>query len=711
MKNSWQTHIQESYIEHDHAYCKPPKEKPKKKLVQVVEEDIDFNPGEILVEEAQVTLESTLIFNEEEIEVSEMAEVFIQNKASEQSPCAIPIVKTTTPNAVPVRCIIDSTRPSKNKCIILHDCPSIIVNEQKLSPFFDIECIQVNSLRKISSRKNLNNICNTIMDTKPEAIFIHLGYTDLRRRADVDVSVKNYDCLLRELARATDANICATMLKQTHGYEDLNYSIKHFNNDIKCLIANRRTTIEGSKQFFIEEEQFVIEGIGSKSEVIEQFAYMIPPEDEVKEQSVPIPSVPGPSSGFESNLLHPSGRPTAHQAPATAIGKPGRQPRFSNLTRDYNRTSSRHSKDRNEIQQNIKVLGNRDKKHSSGKSDPAEASTQKDQELPESNNHTGPIESKSSSLGTKRKLSNNNEGRREATTSTASKSDGQGSNKSPSNAEKNEVCKEKTPATDQDVIPPTNSRATPANSTQGENVSTKNLGNNEPEEKPPELHAQAGPQTPGTTRTPNPNQQFHRKCLLVHDDFFNEFDWTKFSSRFEISTYRAFSVDDIVSRGGLVSKVRNIKPEVVFMHAGFQDLFWLKVSADNLFNKYKQTVYKILESTTAKLCLSTIIPIPGYPRLNEEIESFNGLLTTFVSNLRSGQKYRNRVFTSCNKNLGGFINRGTGKNGVELSLSERGQRKAWLTFRDSLERALDIKISYGQNRNETGFKPKRNRNE
>ena len=139
--------------------------------------------------------------------------------------------------------------------------------------------------------------------------------------------------------------------------------------------------------------------------------------------------------------------------------------------------------------------------------------------------------------------------------------------------------------------------------------------------------------------------------------------------------------------------------------------FWLKVSADNLFNKYKQTVYNILESTTAKLCLSTIIPIPGYPRLNEEIESFNGLLSTFVSNLRSGQKYRNRVFTSCNKNLGGFINRGTGKNGVELSLSERGQRKAWLTFRDSLERALDTETNYRQNGNEAGFKPKRKRNE
>ena len=264
-KNSWQTHLQESNIKHDHVYCKPRQEKPKKKLVKVVEEEIDDNPGEIVIGEAEVNLEFTeVIFNEEEIEVSELTEIFDQNKSPEHLSRAIPIIKTSTLTALPLRSRVNPTCPKKNKCIILHDCPNIIVNEKKLTPFFDIECIQVNSLRTITFRANLNNICNTIMDTKPEAIFIHLGYTDLRRRADVDALVKNYDLLLHELERVTDADICATMLKQTHGYVELNYSIKHFNNDIKCLINKRRTTTNGSTQVFIEEEQFVIEGIGSK---------------------------------------------------------------------------------------------------------------------------------------------------------------------------------------------------------------------------------------------------------------------------------------------------------------------------------------------------------------------------------------------------------------------------------------------------------------
>ena len=627
-KSSWQTHLQESYIKHDHAYCKPRQEKPKKKLVKVVEEEIDDNPGEIVIGEAEVNLEFTeVIFNEEEIEVSELTEIFDQKKSPEHLSRAIPIIKTSTLTALPLRSRVNSTCPKKNKCIILHDCPNIIVNEKKLTPFFDIECIQVNSLRTITSRKNLNNICNTIMDTKPEAIFIHLGYTDLRRRADVDALVKNYDRLLHELERVTDANICATMLKQTHGYVELNYSIKHFNNDIKCLINKRRTTTNGSTQVFIEEEQFVIEGIGSKSEVIEESAYMIPPEDEVEMQSIPIPSIPGSSARFGNNHNQQSGDPSKH----------------NNSTRDHKPTSSNYCSDRTKKLQNIKVLGSHDTRLS--------------------------CETAPSPLGTKRprKPSDKEEDREEATTSTAIDTNGQCRQHEPY------LDKEKTPEIDQ-----------------AENT---------------------GDSIPTPRGRSYPTRRSNQKCLLVHDDFFNEFDETKFSGRFEISTYRAFSVDDIISKGGLVSKVRNTKPDIVFVHTGFQDLFWHKLSADDLFGKYKQMVYNILESTTAKLCLSAIIPIPGFPRLTEEIESFNGLLSIFVNNLRSGQKYRNRVFTSCNRNLGGFINKGTGKNGVELFLSERGQRKIWLMFRDSLYRALDMKTGYGNYEDENGYKPKRNRND
>ena len=155
----------------------------------------------------------------------------------------------------------------------------------------------------------------------------------------------------------------------------------------------------------------------------------------------------------------------------------------------------------------------------------------------------------------------------------------------------------------------------------------------------------------------------------------------------------AFSVDDISSEGGLISKVRNLKPEVVFMHTGFQDLHWNKLNAEDLLNKYKQVIYNLLESTTAQLCISLIVPVPGYPRLDEEIKLFNDLISSFLGKLRSDKKYRSRIFSSCNNRLGGFITRETGKHGIRLFLSEKGQRKAWLLMKDALHRTLNGKRS------------------
>ena len=192
-------------------------------------------------------------------------------------------------------------------------------------------------------------------------------------------------------------------------------------------------------------------------------------------------------------------------------------------------------------------------------------------------------------------------------------------------------------------------------------------------------------------------------CLC---DLLDKFDREKFSGRFDINTYRAFSVDEILSKGGLVSKIRNLEPKVVFLHVGFQDLFWHKLGADDLFNKYKQVVFKVLESSTAKLCLATIIPIPGYPRLNEEISAFNDQLSSFVSKLRLGQKYQKRLFTSCNDMIDGFITRGIGKNGIQLFLSEQGLRKAWLILKYALQRSLDIQIDRNKIQNQSKYKPK-----
>ena len=193
-------------------------------------------------------------------------------------------------------------------------------------------------------------------------------------------------------------------------------------------------------------------------------------------------------------------------------------------------------------------------------------------------------------------------------------------------------------------------------------------------------------------RSNAPQTPQKRKCLIAYDNLFNDFDSDRFSGQFEINKYRAFSVDDILSKGSLVSKVRNLKPEVVLLHVGHHDIFWLRTSADDLISKYKQVIYKLLESTEAKICISLIIPVPGYPNLNETIQIVNDRLSSLISKLRTDSrlKYGGRIFTSSNDQLGGYITRGTDSHGVTIFLSEGGKRKAWLLLKDALQRSLGL---------------------
>ena len=99
-------------------------------------------------------------------------------------------------------------------------------------------------------------------------------------------------------------------------------------------------------------------------------------------------------------------------------------------------------------------------------------------------------------------------------------------------------------------------------------------------------------------------------------------------------------VDDILSKGGLVSKLRNFKPEVVLLDVGHHDIFWQRTSADDLITNTKQVIYKLLESTEAKICISLIIPVTGYPNLNETIQIVIDRLSSLISKLRRDSRLK-----------------------------------------------------------------------
>ena len=196
-----------------------------------------------------------------------------------------------------------------------------------------------------------------------------------------------------------------------------------------------------------------------------------------------------------------------------------------------------------------------------------------------------------------------------------------------------------------------------------------------------------GASTPGD-RSTNLNSGKKRKCFLVHDDFLNAFDDTKFTSAVSVECFKAKSTSHLLRTGGLISKVCKVKPDVVYIHTGFEDLYKHKMSPKNLMENYKKLIYDLLESTPTKVCISSIIPIPGYPDLDRDIGRTNKEVVDFVTSLRKSAAYKDRIFCSSNNRVGGYVTREVGSHGIDLFVGDRGRRILWLTLKDSIRRCL-----------------------
>ncbi|KAL5248129.1 hypothetical protein ACHWQZ_G017342 [Mnemiopsis leidyi] len=167
------------------------------------------------------------------------------------------------------------------------------------------------------------------------------------------------------------------------------------------------------------------------------------------------------------------------------------------------------------------------------------------------------------------------------------------------------------------------------------------------------------------------NRGTKQRCLLVHDDFLNAFDDTKFTSAVTVECFKAKSTSHLIRTGGLISRVRKVKPDVVYIHTGFEDLYKNKMSPKNLLENYTKIIYDLLESTPTKVCISSIIPIPGYPELDRDIGRANKKVVDFVTSLRNSPAYNDRIFCSCNNRVGGYVTREVGSHGIDLFVGDR----------------------------------------
>ena len=207
---------------------------------------------------------------------------------------------------------------------------------------------------------------------------------------------------------------------------------------------------------------------------------------------------------------------------------------------------------------------------------------------------------------------------------------------------------------------------------------------------------------PGT----NSNDAMYRshKCLLIQDPYLRKFGKDKFSKWFDIERLEVDSLFSLLRKGCLRKTIDKIKPEVIFIHLGQGDMF-KKIETDTIIGYTNQIIQNVLEHTSAKLCISLLIPVIGSPRQNSEIKKINEAISAIISELRKDRMYSERIYTSNNNSLSGYINYSTGAHGKCLDLSARGLSKYCIKLRDALNRCLGT-LSSSTNRPRTHSVPR-----
>ena len=187
----------------------------------------------------------------------------------------------------------------------------------------------------------------------------------------------------------------------------------------------------------------------------------------------------------------------------------------------------------------------------------------------------------------------------------------------------------------------------------------------------------------------NTSEKYTRKCMIIHDPYFKEFDKNKFSRWYDITTRRYETLIKTKKDPTLIAEIQKLSPAVVFLHIGQADLL-NRTPGNTVVADMTWLIKEILSKTSAKLCVSLMIPLASIPQVKSVIRQVNREISDSITVLRSTEMGSNRVFTQNNDVLGDYITQATSSKGTVVSLNNRGQRKLWLHLKNGLSRALDL---------------------
>ena len=110
-------------------------------------------------------------------------------------------------------------------------------------------------------------------------------------------------------------------------------------------------------------------------------------------------------------------------------------------------------------------------------------------------------------------------------------------------------------------------------------------------------------------------------ALVIHDDYYNDFDKRQFNKQFNVHLFKANSFSELERKSKKFNALaKRLRPDCIYIHTGVNDFLKRK---SGLNSYVKDLAEHLLESTKAQICFSLLIPSSSSPELNDRIKLVN----------------------------------------------------------------------------------------
>ena len=176
-----------------------------------------------------------------------------------------------------------------------------------------------------------------------------------------------------------------------------------------------------------------------------------------------------------------------------------------------------------------------------------------------------------------------------------------------------------------------------------------------------------------------------KKCLIVHSGVFKDFQADCFSREFDISLFEAKWTKSLVKEK-LIRLIGDTQPECIFIHMGAHEVHQRERKQD-ILSPLEDFLWHLIDTTQARICVSTVIPTANNKSLNETIKELNDDIRDLVTELRRARPDLDEYLFSYYNDSVGWQNK---EHHLGFELTEFGQKIMWKRLKDGLCKTLRI---------------------